>query len=657
MFEVDLSSISLAVLRVLGWLILVFLPGAWVTFGLPFGELKFWARVMIGMTLAPLAVCIQFYAIRLLGASFESTSLFLIFINLPVIFLIWRRRVKPSRPDYKLLFAGSFVLLVAVSCLAPQLLNGQTRMFTAHAWMHGDLIYMLRNGDLWLEDPELAGIRLAYPWSGHVFQAVLSYLINSAPVTSYIWTNVIWLVCFYGFSYYITEELGGNNFSKVSSFIWLCLGLNFVGYVLQQTLPLTLTKKLWIGGDYRYTPWILKLYFFEQIIFGLAMFGALVYLLIKIPNRDLTAKYSILIGLLLCGTVLVYPIIFVPAFITAAVKLLLILAEKKKLPDKAHLRKTINLGLILLSVIIFAFLYLKFLTAERVTESIKLPSTSLSFVKYFILKTQGSFVALSLLLTGFFLTLKKLWSDNRDAEIILASGAVGSLLLNLFLEIPFWGNEYKFLFTAAICLAPFPALASERLIKHYKLNTVAVFALTLLILVAPFIHKLYKDFPWQKIKPPATDDTNFELTLASTEEMSTLCRTIRQKTLVDTILVIDQTELHFPTLTGRRLYAPPEQEEARAGVNISSYDLLTKVRGYDRTVFDGRKTVVKTLYASPESDARFRSLEQILELRRPVAVILEMPRHRGLNEWFAKNNFSRLYEDKNRVLWFIEKPR
>ena len=83
--------------------------------------------------------------------------------------------------------------------------------------MHADLVYMLRNGDLWLRDPELAGVRLAYPWTAHVYQAVLSFLIDSPPTSSYIWTNTVWLLCFFGFSYYIVGEL--TNSSPLSNYV------------------------------------------------------------------------------------------------------------------------------------------------------------------------------------------------------------------------------------------------------------------------------------------------------------------------------------------------------------------------------------------------------------------------------------------------------
>ena len=33
----------------------------------------------------------------------------------------------------------------------------QIRMLSGHAWMHTDYIYMLANGDLLLDDPELVG--------------------------------------------------------------------------------------------------------------------------------------------------------------------------------------------------------------------------------------------------------------------------------------------------------------------------------------------------------------------------------------------------------------------------------------------------------------------------------------------------------------------
>ena len=74
--------------------------------------------------------------------------------------------------------------------------------------------YMPANGGLLLEEPALAGVRLAYPWGGHVFQSLLSHVLNSPPVYSYIWTNLLWSLLLYGLFVVLARELGLSEFGR-----------------------------------------------------------------------------------------------------------------------------------------------------------------------------------------------------------------------------------------------------------------------------------------------------------------------------------------------------------------------------------------------------------------------------------------------------------
>lgn len=641
---------------VIGWTLLIILPGAWITFGLSLNGIPFMMRLLSGVMLAPIIVSLQFYALRLSGFSFDLTVILLIFINLPAFYLIWKRREEFSLPDRNTILGIAAVLLVAIICLVPQLLDSQSRMFTGHAWMHADLSYMLANGELWLEDPELAGVRLAYPWAGHVYQAVLSYLIDSAPVSSYIWTNLVWLLCFVGFSYYIVAELGGNRFTRITSFIYLFLGLNFAGYILIQIFPTGFSQRFWIGGDYRYTPWVLKFYFFEQIIFGLGLFSSIVYISIKEWNGKFTISHLTLLGALLSGIGIIYPILFAPAVIVVGALGLTPFLNGRKSLKADSFRKSFPLIVVLLIAGFITFVHLKFLTIDRVTEAIRFPSFTYAFAKYTLLKVHGSIVAVALLVAAFNFVFLKFWREKRNATFILTMGAIGSLLLNIFLELPYWGNEYKFIFTAAICLAPFSALAIEPILERLEKKAVLVFTLITLLLLAPLVHKIYKDYPWRlPIPHPVVNAQKFDLRLVDQDRMATLCNILREKTPTNTLLVLERTELHFPTLTRRRLYVPPDQEDSRPGVNIPSVDILTLVKGYNKQLIKDRKLIVTDLFNSPDLDRRAQAIKQILKLNKPLAVILELPRHAALNEWLASEGTNlRLFDDGNIVAWLVE---
>src|SRR5271166_6279409 len=83
----------------LGYLVLVFTPGAWITFGLALNGIPFWARLFTGAMLSPLIVCGEFYAIRLTGIPFGPTAVVLVMLNLPATYLIWKRRPNVTSLD------------------------------------------------------------------------------------------------------------------------------------------------------------------------------------------------------------------------------------------------------------------------------------------------------------------------------------------------------------------------------------------------------------------------------------------------------------------------------------------------------------------------------------------------------------------------------
>jgi hypothetical protein len=536
-------------------------------------------------------------------------------------------------------------------------------MFNGHAWMHADIIYMISNGELLLDEPELAGIRLGYPWAGHVFQACLSYVIDSPPVSSYIWTNLVWLLCILGISYYIVGEFGGNHFSRITSTIWLCFGLNFFGYVLVQLCPSWLVQKLWLGGDYRSTPWVLKFYFFEQVMFGLAIFCYLLYLMIAKTIDRSSLHYIALTIVLLCGIGVVYPILFAPAAIIVVVRATAPLFLRSDNGLAIELKRSTGLFLALLISSGLTLIHVEFLTVDRVTESVVFPSLTLESAKYLLIKAQGSIIALSLFLIGFVIIARRCWSGNPIATLVLAAGGIGSLILNLSIEIPYFFNEYKFLFTAVICLTPFVALATDR-IPRTKALTVPVFVISVIVLIAPFVHKIYNDFPWRRVYKyspstlmyhPSVDATTFDLRLTETEFMSDICDAIREGTATNTLLVIESCELQLPTLTQRRLYAPPEQEEQRPGVNMSSLDLLANVRGYGEQLITERRSIVYELFNSVETEQRKRSLEKILQLNQPIALILDRSRHASLRDWLPRDRSNQLlFENETTQVWVVK---
>lgn len=636
-------------------LLLIFLPGAWLTFGLPQKGLPFWARLLAGIMLAPLAISAQFYLFRLLSIPFDLSAVLCVAVNLPVIYLIYRQRVKLPVPDRNAILAAIIVAVVILASIAPFLINPQERLYTWEAWTQADVVYSVANGNLLLEDAELAGVRLAYPWVGHVYQAVLSFWAGTPPVTNYIWPNLIWLLCIFGFAAGIVAELGGNSLSRVTVAIWLAFGVNFVGYVLGNLVPLAWIKAhpilggIW--GDNRFTPWLDKILFFGQMYFAMGLFIAILYLMLKEWPDGSKRDYIIITGLMLCALALIYPVLLPPACLVVGLRGLLVLIEKRtRLGDSVG--EILGLGLILLIALGVALAYTRFLTSDRPGTTL-LGLNPFSFMRQRVIE---SIIVMSPLLAGLAVVLFRLWKEKRPALVLLVLGGVLSCSLYVFFSIPWYRNEYKFIFTAAICMAPFPALALEPLIQRAGRAALPLLAIFTGILAFPLASHVYLNaYTLYTETGPLVDTHNFDLRLADQEPLSGLLDAVRLKTPTDTLLVFDRANLHLPTLTRRQLYVPPAQAAPYPGVLVTSDETLTLAKGYSPLLLGERRSTLKDLFETQDNEKMSLALDKILELDRPLALILEQPRQGALVNWLSVQHIGRsIYNENGFDLWLIK---
>jgi hypothetical protein len=643
-------------LGVIGFVILIFLPGAWITFGLPLRTIPFWVRLVTGAVLAPFVVFLEFYAVRFAGVPFESTAILLIFINLPALYLIYRGRPGISFPNPSLLLGWALALAVAFAFLAPQIVNPQMRSYTGHAWMHTDVAYMLANGELRLQDPELAGISLAYPWAGHAYQGILSYLVKSPPPVSFIWTNLFWLLFIYALCAGIVGELGGNSFARVTSIIWLSFGVNAVGFVLEQVAERLLGGHyFFITGDPRYTPWLRKFFFFEQEPYALAIVAALAYLTVRSGEKDLSRTQVVLAGSLLCAIAILYPVLFPAAAAIVVAKVIALIYRRFTLKQPWLDRQVLSLAAILVGVGILELVTVQFLSRHTLPGAI-----SISGVRAIVRKGLTCAVVTSPLLTGLALVVRRYWRQYRSASTVLILSALASFFFYSFFSLRGVGGvDYKFMLTAAICLAPFPSLALQPVMNRLGWKALPAYALVTFFLAFPVGFQAHRTWPWLAqegltVNPPRLDISGFDLRLDEREKFSGLTEAIRARTPVAAILVLENSDLHFPTLTRRRLYVPPDQVRAHPGVNIKSISYLTKNRGYDERMIMDRRQVVRELFESENPILIAKSLARIMDLKRPVAIILEQQRHGALLDWLTKTGMgSSLYEDKGFNLWLV----
>ena len=83
--------------------------------------------------------------------------------------------------------------------------------------------------------------------------------------------------------------------------------------------------------------------------------------------------------------------------------------------------------------------------------------------------------------------------------------------------------------------------------------------------------------------------------------------------------------------------------------------LLTGVKGYNGRIINERRSTIRNLFASDNGAFREQSLKRILELNRPVVMVLEDRQHASLLAWLGKREIGRsLYRENHMTLWLVE---
>lgn len=623
------------------------LPGAWITFGLRLPGFSFAARLLTALALAPLAVPIQLYALRLVGVPFERATVILAIGNLPALFLVVKRGAW-RRPDLRRVIEALVLLVVCAAALAPQLVDVQARAYTGHAWMYADASYLSANGELDLEEAELAGIRLAYPWAGLVFQGVVACLAGSPPVVQYVWVNLLWLLLSGVFLAAIVAELGGGRLARAAGVVALFFGVNFTGYALLQAVRASGGGEVDIRylfaqfGDGRFTPWLAKHLFLQQEPFGFALFLALVLVVAREWPQGLAGSPAALAGILLAALGVVYPTLFPAGFSVAAAGALGTLRE-----GGSARRGAFHLGAASIAATAAAVAHLAFVTRDRVDAMAKL-----SDGWWLVAKLISAPIVLAPLLAGLAVALPHVWRTRPRAAVVLLGGLAGSLLLYAALALGEWRNEYKLVFTAAICAAPFAGLAFGRL-AAWRFAPLLLAVVTA-ILALPLAHKFSRGWPLEGLGGPPIVARGFDLALARGQRFAALTDAIRQRTPAAAILVLGADPgIHFPTLTRRPLYAPPPQERPHPGVGEKAEDMLKIAKGYDTRILEARRSHVASLFDG-DAPSRERALSRIVALGRPVAVVVTEPRHAAFARWLAEAaGARRVYSDGDGSVWLV----
>ena len=630
-------------LRFAGFLILACLPGCWVTFWAGPSWMKWATRLLVGAALSPALLVTQLYLLRLAGVPFERAVPLLACLNALALIPVIRNFRKLSLPSIGTSLAACLVLGTTFLALAPQYTNRYAVLYSAHAWMHAVPSYMVANGDMFLEEPDLAGVRLAYPWVGHAFQAVLSYVWDSTPAYSYVRTNLLWIVIFYGLFVVLAKEMGLRPFTAGIAPVWLFFGVNFAGEVLHRVAPRHLA---WLGGDFRNAIWIWYFISPSQMLYAVGAFLAILLILVRPSLWAEPGKNLALVALLLLATGAVYPLLLPPAAALLAGR---IAAELTASDCDFHIRfrRVAILALLAGGAMAVTVAHVALITRDRVTPAVLLSTTGppLEFIHSsapFGKALEYLFVS-SPLLIALALIVRKLWTSQRPAVIVLLSGAAASASLYVLLNLHYFQNEYKYIFTSAASLAIFPALALEPLMNRLGRKAIPAAVALTMVLSAPLFTRMYKyDAFWVNLHGAHVRPSGFNLRLDDSERFAGLTDAIRALTPVRTVIVTEDAGVYLPALTRRQLFVAPRSPKAYPGVSVGADILLEDVKGYDAGLIDSRRAIENELFHSPDPVRVADALDRVLSLKRPVVVIVDNRVHGALQGWLAQSGRGQL---------------
>ncbi len=614
---------------------LVILPGAYLSFQSHYRYLGFPTQLAISIALAPAFIFVQYYLLHFFGVPFQYAAILLIGINLPAVFFLINTTRRCASPDWKSSLGFLGMLAIPFAFLALHFLNEQTMAFSGHGWMHSDTIYQLSNGRLVPEEAEYAGGHHAYPWWGHLFQAVLSWLMDKPPVATYHWTNLIWLAVVLGLVARATGLLTENRFVKLSVIVWLCFGVNFVGYLLT-VKPLNMIEwwnfpdALRIWGDSRYSPWLIKYFFFTAMPLGLALFAALMLALMLDRDHMRSRSWWMQVGLLISALGLVYPPLYPAGCALLAAKATTVLYTALKHKEKSVLRDIAGLTLTVLIASVLTFSQLGLLSTDRVNESVWITAPTLMPAKFV-----RTLVVLSPLWVGTVLAFAW-YKGKREPLIFLLTAASLCGLLHIVFSI-LWEDEYKFIFTAAICLAPIAAIGYGAALDRFGRFRYPAFALASLVLCLPMIHTMYDKWPIgiPEGKRPVLDLSHFDLRLNSLDERAAIYDTIRTQTPLDTMIVAKPTGVPISTLTQRSMYVSLYEEGTRLGTNMKVDRMLKDLKGFSPEAIEARRQDVHTLF-SPGTQGKRAAMAHIMSLGRPLALIAKTKPDQALMRWLEQ---------------------
>ncbi len=646
----------MALLHVLIFLVFVVLPGSAVTFALPLDSLNLKSRIAIGVALSPFIVALAMGLLESLGLDFMTAACIVLAAALFGVpfFLKALRRLRFSRPSASTV-VGALILLVIFTSVLWVAWQGllQRQFYSTHGFLHTDICYSLMRPGLWPEDSQMAGQFLTYYWLSHYYWACLGWLTDIPPNSLYRLTNTVWLWATIVLGYEIFRSVGCRRATSLIGVALLFSGSNCIALVIDGCNGKFGTWSKYVG-DVRYTIFLGKYFTFNIMPFAIVLVLSLLLALTTLLRTSPTKPLIVLVGLLLVGTGMIYPVIFPPVFCIAAtaVALIWISNRRENQNSRADDAKWLLLTVLFASVIVALFVL--FLIKGRQTDVVEI-GTGTQHLR----KAIHMLIALGPLGV---LTVPALWSGFRQRSstvallvAVVAAGAGMYVVANLL-----DGTEYKSVFIAHTGVVVLGVISLDRLEKLR--GGMAIGMCIVFSCVVARLNVMEMDLSsggfHRRVHVPELDRSSFWIKLAQTEPDAEWTDVVRRHTPLSTIIVSKGSRLPLAALLRRTEYLATDGVRiGRFGYAVPLEMLLRDVRGYSATDYDARKTLLENLYSDSDSDGYPKMLESLRSFERPLAIHFDS-RNEPFLQWLVKGGTGRaLIDQPSAVVWFVDGPR
>jgi hypothetical protein len=633
------------IIRALAGVSLLILPGAWLGFGLPIRRLSYAARFALAGVLSPVIVALQLILLRTLGLPFNGSVWAIVLVNTGSTWLLIRERGS-LQVSWKpvVAFLGVYLSL-AVFVIFPWASSRNTRIFTGHNWMHMGIVYEFPTGMVWPEEPELAGVRLAYPWLGHAYWAVLCWTLDLPPTRVFAPINLLWLFWICVLVYETCRSLGGSPRASRIGLLWLGFGTNVVGGLIWLAATLFGRDISRVPGDTRTLPWIEKFYKLNEMPFAMALLAAL--MLVAVHAVASRQRFWIgMVAILLAGVGLMHALLFPPALAICGFLLVLYWWMARVGSEPAAYRPAVMLlgGIAAATVVVL-------INAHMISLSRSAPLLHFSGLTEMLAKSVTGVLSMALFLAAM-ATMRRA-QLAQPPVLLLTVGAVAGLVLRSLLTVGAGDNEYKFVLSAALFLAPVAALAVDRWVPRRVSPKLALISSLLLAITAtpPLIQHSRRDLD----RLPLIREEGFYVQPAL-EKDSGWIEALRTQTPSNTIVVVRDSNLFLPGITARSLWAPPLGAAPLPGYWLGDRWNLVQERGYPASLFDRRERTTRCVYECTDPGQVRQAEQQLTSLKRPVAIVFSTGEGREFLAMLERDPRARmLYPDRyGAFVWLLE---